>query len=445
MTGRLLSAMRKTRWMAAGCLTLAVGVAGVAWAMSPATGSAATTDDAAQVARGAYLARAGDCVSCHTAVGGEPLSGGRAIPTPFGTLYTPNLTSDKATGIGAWSEADFWKAMHDGIGRDGRYLYPAFPFTSFTHLTRQDVDAIYAWLKTVKPVTRKNRSPQLKFPYSMRSLMAVWRLFYFKAGTYTDQPGKSAAFNRGAYLVKGLGHCSACHSPRNWLGATDDDRNLAGAMIPEQNWYAPDLGTAKGNGLADWSRRDIVDFLSTGHAARGIAYGPMAEVVSRSLQYLDKADVEAIATYLLERPSRPTPRHVEKFLPPPVRFQREMFLNRAVVQGHAVYVKYCAACHGKDGKGHLDVYPPLAGNSSILAAEPVNAIRKVLLGGFAPATKAYPRPYSMPPFIEKLNDREVALVVTYIRHAWRNRPLTDTPYDTVQTDTVAKYRSAFSH
>lgn len=432
-----------TACLLAGCLCLSV--AAVVDAMQVPVKSTSMGDDAALVARGKYLARAGDCVSCHTApVGGQPLAGGRAIPTPFGTIYTPNITPDKATGIGNWSRDDFFKAMHEGIDAEGNYLYPAFPFTSFTHVTRQDVDAIYAWLQTVQPVRQKNQPPKLSFPYNMRSLMAVWRMLYFDAGTYRPNANKSATWNRGAYLVKGLGHCSACHTPRNWLGATDDDRALAGGMIPEQAWYAPNLGTAKGNGLAGWSQQDLVDFLHTGRSAKGIAYGPMAEVVHSSLQYLTRADVEAMATYLLDRPSQATPRSTGGFMPPPLRQRRGTRLNRRMVQGHAIYHKHCSGCHGKDGKGHLDVYPPLAGNSSILAASPVNAIRKVLLGGFAPATRTYPRPYSMPPFIETLSDHEVALVVTYIRHAWHNRPHTDSPYAIVRDGTVSRYRSAFS-
>ncbi|HET7268470.1 MAG TPA: cytochrome c [Oleiagrimonas sp.] len=436
--------MKMRAWM--GCLAVAgLGLSLVAGAVQESSVRSDTDSQSRQIARGKYLARAGDCVSCHTARGGQPLAGGRAIPTPFGTIYTPNITPDKATGIGDWSGEEFWRAMHEGIDADGNYLYPAFPFTSYTLLTRRDVDAIYAWLRTVEPVQRANRVADLSFPYNMRSLMAIWRWLYFDAGTYKPDPQKSDAWNRGAYLVKGLGHCSACHSPRNWLGASSDENALAGAMIPRQNWYAPNLGTAEGNGLAGWSKQDIADFLGSGRSSKGIAYGPMAEVVHSSLQYLTRADVEAMATYLTQRPSTATPPEQGGFLPPAMRHRRGAHLNRWVVQGHAVYRKYCAACHGKNGQGHPGIYPPLAGNSSILGPEPVNAIRKVLLGGFAPATKAYPRPYSMPPFIAQLSDHEVALVVTYIRHAWHNRPHTDVPYATVADDTVARYRSAFTH
>lgn len=440
------------RFLRLACIvTLAVGAGLAAWAIAGvrqvpgATAPHPTSAQASEVARGKYLAQAGDCVSCHTVPGGASLAGGRAIPTPFGTIYTPNLTPDTATGIGNWSQDDFWNAMHNGVNADGDYLYPAFPFPSFTRVTRKDVDAIFAWLKTVTPVHQPAAPDTLGFPYNMRSLMSIWRMLYFDAGTYEPDPHKSAEWNRGAYLVTGLGHCVACHSPRNWLGATHGASGLAGAMIPGQNWYAPDLGTAEGNGLAGWTRQDVVAFLHTGRSARGIAYGPMAEVVHTSLQHLTQADVEAIATYLLDRPSAPKAYAYDKFLPPPVRRARAEHLNHYVVEGHAVYTRHCAACHGKDGQGKLDVYPSLAGNTSILAQSPVNAIRKVLLGGFAPTTKTFPRPYSMPPFIETLNDHEVALVVTYIRHAWHNRPHTDAPYATVADDTVAKYRTAFSH
>lgn len=419
---------------------LAPAVAGV-----PPGHDGQTDDQTAVVARGAYLARAGDCSSCHTARGGEPMAGGRALRTPFGTIHVPNITPDNTTGIGQWSADDFWKAMHEGVDRQGQYLYPAFPYTSFTKMTRKDVDAIYAWLRTLKPVQRKNIPPELSFPYSVRSLMVVWRALYFKAGVYQANPKESAAWNRGAYLVQGPGHCKDCHSPRNWLGATTDGERLAGGMIPEQHWFAPDLGTAPGNGLDGWSKQDIADFLHTGRSSKGIAFGPMAEVVNNSLQYLTRDDVESIATYLLDRPSNATPPPSAGVLPPPVRHRRERHLNDVTVQGQAIYRKHCAACHGKHGEGKRNVYPPLAGNSSILAADPANAVRKVLLGGFAPVTKDFPRPYSMPPFIQKLTDREVALVVTYVRHAWGNRAHTQSPYATVTTDTVAKYRTSFTH
>lgn len=414
--------------------------AGLAWAADEGGGRHAHAD---QVARGEYLARAGDCVACHTGVGGRPMAGGKALPTPFGTLYAPNITPDRETGIGSWSAGDFRRAMHEGINVHGDYLYPAFPYTSFTRVMQEDLDAIWAWLRTVKPVHRPDVPNELSFPYSWRTLLGLWRMLYFDKGEFEPDPGKSQTYNRGAYLVEGLGHCGDCHTSRNWLGATRGSRHLEGAMVPGQSWYAPDLGTAEGNGLEKWSKRDIVDFLKHGRSARGIAYGPMAEVVHSSTQYLTTRDLEAMATYLLERPSKPSPRAGKGFEPPATSMARKRRLQDHMARGRKIYAGQCADCHGKHGEGEPNIYPALAGNSSILSDSPVNAIRKVLLGGFAPATKAWPRPYSMPPFIQSLSDREVADVVTWVRHAWGNRPATEKPYSAVREETVAEYRSAF--
>lgn len=439
-----MSAWDKTRRAMVVLTPLLLLGAGLAWAVQGSKVADSGTR-AETVARGEYLARAGDCVSCHTVAGGKPLAGGRSIPTPFGTLYTPNITPDRKTGIGDWSDADFRRAMHEGIDADGHYLYPAFPFTSYTRVRREDLDAIWAWLQTLEPVRRVDTPNTLSFPFSWRSLMAGWRLLYFDKGEFQPVAGKSKAYNRGAYLVRGLGHCGDCHTPRNWLGATRDDKYMRGSMIPEQDWYAPGLGTAEGNGLDGWSRQDIVDFLKHGRSARGIAYGPMAEVVRNSTQHLSRTDLEAIATYLLERPSRPSPRADGGLEPSMVEQTREKRLARHMSRGQDIYRKHCADCHGKRGEGMDDVYPALAGNSSLLSPTPVNAIRAVLLGGFSPATEAWPRPYSMPPFIQKMDDAQVADVVTYIRHAWGNRPATKKPHAAVREKTVARYRSAFTH
>jgi mono/diheme cytochrome c family protein len=393
-------------------------------AAAPAPG-----DDAALLARGAYLARAGDCISCHTTIGSQPFAGGRAIPTRFGTFYAPNITPDVVTGIGGWTADDFWAALHEGRAPDGRLLYPAFPYPSYTRVTRADADAIYAWLRTVKPVHRANDASTLDFPYSLRKLLLAWRALYFDAGEYVADKGKSAAWNRGAYLVQGLGHCNDCHTPRNVLGASRHDQHLAGAMIPVQDWYAPDLGTGPGGGLAGWNAQDIVDLLKTGRSARGTAYGPMAEVVQQSLQYLDDTDVRAIATYLLDQPAREDVPADSGIVVSP---RQDANL---VAEGRAIYRHTCAGCHGDDGRGAAGAYPPLAGNTSLLAATAVNPVRAVLLGGFEPATEAHPRPYSMPPFLQRLDDRQVAAVVTYLRQAWGNRA------PAVSPDTVRQYRS----
>ncbi|WP_250627988.1 c-type cytochrome [Pinirhizobacter soli] len=387
-------------------------------------GFAVAHADPASVERGRYLATAGDCASCHTALNGAPFAGGRVVGTPFGGIPTPNITFDRATGIGAWTKDEFYLAMHEGVSRDGTLLYPAFPFTSYTRMTRADVDAVYDFLGTVARVSRKNDEPQLSWPYSMRSLMSAWRLLYFDKGEYVPDPSKSAAWNRGAYLVQGPGHCNDCHTARNSLGATVSSPRLAGGLIPVQDWYASDLSMAKGGGLANFRQQDIVDLLKTGRSARGTAFGPMAEVVQMSTQYLSDDDLAAIATYLQSLPPRPAPDQ-----------GNDIDASASMARGQKIYADSCADCHGVSGTGVAGVYPPLDANSSVAEPVGVNAIRIVLSGGFAPVTAGNRRPYSMPPFAQKLSDQEVADVTTYIRRSWGNNA------PPVQIDDVRKYRS----
>ncbi|TWB83772.1 mono/diheme cytochrome c family protein [Bradyrhizobium sacchari] len=261
------------------------------------------------IARGEYLARAGDCTACHTAPEGRLFAGGRAMPTPFGTLYTSNITPDPETGIGRWSADDFYKTMHSGRFPDGGLIYPAMPFASYTKVTRADSDAIFAYLRSIPPVDQKNRPHDLRFPYDNRQLILGWRTLYFREGEFKPDPTKSAEWNRGAYLVEGLGHCSMCHSPINALGGTSKSDAFKGGLIPMQNWYAPSLTSNREAGLGDWSIKDITDLLQTGVSARGVVYGPMAEVVHNSLQYLSDEDTRAMAVYLkgISEPSPPPP------------------------------------------------------------------------------------------------------------------------------------------
>ena len=391
---------------------------------SASTVNATSLRDPVLIARGAALATAGDCAACHTAQGGARYAGGRMLPTPFGDVAAPNLTPDPATGLGDWSFEDFWQALHRGIGRHGEPLYPAFPYTSYTLLTRDDALAIYAYLQSLPPVRRPPASNQLAFPYDLRRLLVPWRALYFREGTYRPDPKQTAEWNRGAYLVQGLGHCNECHAPRNALGAVERDRFLRGGEIPAQHWYAPDLATQAHGGLAGWSAQDIVDLLKTGQSARGTAFGPMADVVRQSTQHLGDGDLHAIADYLAALPARPPP------AAPLALFDAE----RLVKQGEKVYRQHCADCHGADGRGVPGVYPPLDGNVSVTEPSGINAIRVVLLGGFAPATDANPRPYSMPPYAQQLDDVDVASVVSYIRRAWGNRAGAVSPQD------VSRYR-----
>lgn len=386
--------------------------------------SAASLRDPALIARGAYLANAGDCATCHTAQGGIPYAGGRQLPTPFGNIAAPNLTPDPATGLGDWSFEDFWQALHSGIGRQREPLYPAFPYTSYTKLTRDDALAIYAYLQSLPPVRQASVRNELAFPYDLRRLLVAWRALYFREGTYRPDPGRSEAWNRGAYLVQGLGHCNECHAPRDALGAVERGWFLRGGEIPAQHWYAPDLGTQANGGLAGWSAQDIVDLLKTGQAARGTAFGPMADVVRQSTQHMSDDDLHAIADYLAALPPRPA-----AAAPLPL-----FDAGRLAKQGEQIYRQRCAGCHGADGHGEPGVYPPLDGNASVTETSGVNAIRVVLLGGFAPSTAAHPRPYSMPPYAQQLGDTEVASVVSYIRRAWGNRAGAVSPQD------VSRYR-----
>jgi mono/diheme cytochrome c family protein len=366
------------------------------------------------VAKGEYLARAGDCVACHTAPGDKLFAGRRAMPTPFGTLYTSNITPDPETGIGKWTPDQFYAAMHTGRFPDGGLIYPAMPFGSYTKVTREDSNAIFAYLKTVAPVQRANRPHDLQFPYNNRSLILGWRTLYFSEGAYKPDATKSDEWNRGAYLVGGLGHCAMCHSAINALGGSSESEAFQGGLIPMQNWYAPSLTSNKEAGLGDWSLTDISDLLRKGVSNRGVVYGPMAEVVYNSLQYLSDPDIRAMAVYLKSLAEGSSPGAAATSLP---TAESSLLLSL----GKTVYDSRCASCHGADGSGKPPQYPPLAGNQSIEMESSVNAIRMVLNGGYPPGTAGNPMPYGMPPFAQLLSDNEVAAVVSYIRTSWGNR------------------------
>lgn len=264
------------------------------------TAHAAPVSDsqAALVKKGEYLAHIGDCVACHTVRGGQPFAGGLPMSTPFGTMYTPNITPDKRFGIGQWSADDFYQAMHSGRAKDGSLLYPGFPFTSYTKVTRADSDAIFAYLRSVAPVSVASRPHELKFPFNNRNLLIGWRTLFFKEGEFKPDPTKSVEWNRGAYLVDGLGHCSMCHTSINMMGAPVSSSAFAGGLIPMQNWYAPSLTNDTEFGLGDWHAQDLADLLQTGVSQRGAVFGPMADVVHNSLQYMSDDDTRAMSVYL---------------------------------------------------------------------------------------------------------------------------------------------------
>ncbi|MBV8913593.1 MAG: c-type cytochrome, partial [Acetobacteraceae bacterium] len=297
---------------------------------------------------------------------------------------------------------------------DGGLIYPAMPFASYTKVTRDDSNAIFAYLRSVPPVKLANREHELGFPYNNRSLILGWRTLFFTEGEYQPDRTQSADWNRGAYLVQGLGHCGMCHTRINALGGSSESQAFEGGLIPMQNWYAPSLTSNREAGLGDWSFEDIADLLKHGASVRGAVYGPMAEVTYNSLQYLSDADIRAMAVYLKSLAPREAPSISAPAVPP----EESSLLMRL---GKAVYTQQCATCHGADGRGMPPGYPPLAGNHSIEMTSPVNAIRMVLNGGYPPSTAGNPRPYGMPPFAQSLSDDEVAGVVSYIRASWGNR------------------------
>jgi len=363
------------------------------------------------VERGRYLALAGNCAGCHSALGSAPYAGGVGIETPFGTVFASNLTPDPAAGIGKWNADHFWRALHNGRSKDGRLLYPAFPYPNFTRVTREDSDAIFAYLQTVPPSPTPNQPHQLRFPYDTQAALAVWRALSFTAGTFEPNPNKSAEWNRGAYLVDGLGHCIACHGTRNVLGATQEKLGLSGGLIAVQNWYAPSLTSNREAGVAEWAPHDVVELLKNGRSERGSVMGPMADVVYGSTQHLKEADLLAMASYLRELPS--TSAAVASTTSP----KRDA---RVMERGQRIFDQRCAYCHGDRGQGAVGAYPPLAGNRAVLMNSPVNLIQIVRHGGFLPTTAGNPRPYGMPPFRIVLDDTDVAAVLTYVRGSWGN-------------------------
>jgi mono/diheme cytochrome c family protein len=394
-----------------------LGLAAVLLAVSALTVSLAQNSadavNTSQVQRGEYLARAGDCIACHTAPTGRLFAGGLAMPTPFGTLYSTNITPDLETGIGKWNADQFYEVMHNGRSPDTGLIYPAMPFASYTKVTRADSDAIFAYLQTIPAVRQQDRPNDLRFPYNNRALILGWRTLFFNEGNYKPDPHQSAEWNRGAYLVEGLGHCGMCHTPINALGGSSEAQKFQGGLIPMQNWYAPSLTSNQEAGLGDWSIEDIIQYLRTGKSKRGIVYGPMAEVVYNSLQYLTDEDVHAMAVYLKSLAQGTPP-------PPATTTAAHAESSLLLTLGKTVYDAHCASCHGAQGRGEPPDYPPLAQNQSIEMASAVNAIRMVLNGGYPPGTDGNPRPYGMPPFAQTLSDDEVAAVVSYIRTSWGN-------------------------
>jgi mono/diheme cytochrome c family protein len=366
----------------------------------------ATAPNAAQLQRGQYLVIAGDCVSCHMREGGPPLAGGLGLNTPFGVIYSPNITSDKATGIGGWTGDQFYRAMHDGIGAHGENLYPALPYPWFTQASRADDDAILAYLKTTAPVSYTPPANRLPFPLNIRFMVKGWNLLFFRPGTTRGDPTRSAEWNRGAYIVNGYGHCGACHTTKNFLGADESGRYLQGGVL--DNWTAPNLTGAPRIGLGGWSVDDIAEYLKTGRNARAGAGGSMGEVITYSTSLMTDQDRHAIAVYLKSQPASTEP-------DPPAPDAD------AMRRGAAIYSDACASCHLENGVGQPRYFPPLGHDAMLQQVDPTGLEHLILAGGRTGPAPTRPSPLAMPSFAWKLTDQNIADVSTYIRNSWGNR------------------------
>ncbi|MGO4003409.1 c-type cytochrome [Pseudomonas fluorescens] len=384
----------------------------------------ASEADDAQVNQGEYLARAGDCIACHTAKGGKPFAGGLPMETPIGTVYSTNITPD-ATGIGSYSFDDFDKAVRHGIGKSGSSLYPAMPYPSYARVSDADMRALYSYfMKGVEPVSEPNKETDIPWPLSMRWPLAIWRgMFAPEVRAYQANENSDPVVSRGAYLVEGLGHCGACHTPRaitmqeKALSANDSPLFLAGSG-PLEGWIAKSLRGDHKDGLGSWTEDQLVQFLKTGRNDRTAVFGGMSDVVEHSMQYMSTADLQAIARYLKTLPpadSNDRPHQYDK------QVADALWKGDDSKPGASIYIDNCAACHRTDGHGYTRVFPALAGNPVVQTKDATGLINLVLKGGALPSTHAAPSSFTMPGFAWRLSDQEVATVVTFIRTSWGNK------------------------
>lgn len=369
---------------------------------------APTTAADPAIERGRYVAIAGDCAACHTDPhGGKPFAGGYALETPFGKLLASNITSDKTTGIGAWSEAEFTRAVREGKGRHGENLYPAMPYNAYVKVSDQDMHDLWAYMQTVAPVDNQVVSNQLPFPFNIRLMMMGWNLLFFDKTPFTPVAGASEQINRGAYLVQGLGHCAACHTQKNFLGGDKSDAFLQGGELA--GWHAPEITGDPHVGVGGWSTQQLVQYLKTGSNDVAVASGPMAEAVTNSTQHMTDADLHAIAAYLQSLPGS------NKTKPQPLAAT-----DKVMQQGANVYSANCSACHNSDGKGINQLAAGLANNPALHSANAQSLLTTVLQGGRGAVTLDNPTSGAMPSFAWKLSDQQVASVLTYIRNTWGN-------------------------
>lgn len=377
------------------------------------------------IKRGEYVAQMGDCVACHTRKGGQPFAGGLPMATPIGTIYTTNITPDKEHGIGNYSFKDFDKAVRHGVRKDGSTLYPAMPFPSYAVVTESDMRALYAYmLNGVKPVNQANKDTDIPWPLSMRWPLAIWRkMFAPDVKDFAVKPNENPVLARGRYLVEGLGHCGACHTPRSLTmqeKALNDSEGKAwlSGSAPIDGWIAANLRGDDATGPGRWSEDDLVEFLRTGRNDRTAVFGGMSDVIVHSLQYLSNEDAVAMARYL--KSLKPA----DAAKPP---FKADEGVAKALWKGDdskagaKIYLDSCAACHKTDGSGYKRFFPELRGNPIVLSEDPTSLIHIVLTGNTLPGVRGAPSSITMPPFGWRLNDRQVADVVNFIRTSWGNK------------------------
>jgi mono/diheme cytochrome c family protein len=405
---------------------------------------AAAQQSAPPFDKGEYLARAGDCIACHSVPGGKAFAGGLRMGTPMGAIYSTNITPDPDTGIGGYSLGDFDRAVRSGIAKDGRRLYPAMPYPSYAKITDDDLRVLYGFfIKEVPPVKQPNKPSEIPAYLSFRWPLAIWSMLFTQEGAYVGKSGHDAAWNRGAYLVEGLGHCGACHTPRGWAfqeKALDDGARayLQGAALDA--WSAPSLRGDLRTGLGGWSQEDLATFLKTGHNAKGTAFGSMLDVVNNSTPYLSDDDVSAMAAYLKSLPAN----EQQTAFAYSDATTKALLGGGAQQSGATVYLGYCASCHGADGKGQSPYIPPLAGNAAVPDSDPSSLINVVLNGDAPLVVKGTPDAYRMPQFRIQLTDDEIAGVLSFVRGGWGNgaapvttdqvkalRPITDPSSDRV--------------
>lgn len=368
------------------------------------------SDDARVIERGRHLAQLGNCAGCHTAHGGPAYAGGRAFATPYGTIYSSNLTSDAQHGIGAWSAAEFRHAMRHGVSRNG-VQSPVFPYANFARLDDAELDALFAFLAQVPAVAQTPPADTLDFPANLPGAMTAWRLLYYRPATAIDSAAMTTPLQRGAAIVEGIGHCAVCHGTRGTFSSLAAGTTLGGGRV--QGWYAPALNAQT---LSHYASGAVADYLRGAAVDGHAAYGKMADVVAQNLQYLSDDDAQAVETYLRALAPQPVPRETAQWELPGEQ--------RAL--GDRLYREHCADCHGDDGRGKTGKYPALATSSAITAPDPINAIKLVLFGAVAPATPQNPQPYTMPPFAQTLKPDEVAALVSTLRARWNAdaRPVT---------------------